>query len=222
MRDAREPRYILLWKGRQSEPFPLGVIREKLRSGEISRMHQVNCDGKWMVLDEFLEQHGGGDPEAQRREEARKREDELRSEYESKLAAERAQQGALQERLAAAENRSSLAHLLPPQPQYFPPPPPPPPAVLPTSPTSGETPARTSGLAIAALVMGLCNFVPILNLVTWILALVFGHVALSQMKRDHALEGRGMAIAGLIITYFLLVLGLTYAGLMLASNQRPF
>ena len=64
--------------------------------------------------------------------------------------------------------------------------------------SASEAPARTSGMAIAALVMGLCNFVPYLNFVTWILALVFGHVALSQMKRDPELGGRGMALAGLM------------------------
>ena len=70
--------------------------------------------------------------------------------------------------------------------------------------------------------MGLCNFVPYLNFVTWILALVFGHVALSQMKRDPAIEGRGMAIAGLVITYFLLLMGLTVGVLMVAKNGRFF
>ena len=223
MSTAREPQFLLLWKGRQSGPFSVAVIREKLSSGEVSRMHQVNFNGRWIVLDEFLEKHGGGDPEAQRQAEAEKREGQMRRDFEEQLANERAQQSALEGRLAEAESRSSLSHLLPPppppmQPQYLPQPGP----AIQAYPVVADHPQRTSGLAIAALVMGLCNFVPFLNIVTWILALVFGHVALSQMKRDPALEGRGMAIAGLVITYFLLVLGLTYAGLMLANRQRLF
>ena len=222
MSTTREPQFLLLWKGRQSGPFSVAEIREKLSSGEVSRMHQVNFNGKWIVLDEFLEKHGGGDPEAQRRAETEKREERLRRDFEQQLATERAQQSVLEERLAQAESRSSHSHLLPPPP---PPPPqylPPPGSVSQTYPILADAPPRTSGLAIAALVMGLCNFVPYLNFVTWILALVFGHVALSQMKRDSALEGRGMAIAGLVITYFLLVVGLTFGILMAGRSQHLF
>ena len=224
MSTAGEPQFLLLWKGRQSGPFSAAVIREKLSSSEISRMHQVNWNGRWIVLDEFLEKHGGGDPDAQRRADAEKREAQLKRDFEQQLATERAGQSLLAEGLAQAESRSSLSHLLPP-----PPPPPQKQQYLPplgtgfqTSPAAADAPPRTSGLAIAALVMGLCNFVPFLNFVTWILALVFGHVALSQMKRDPALEGRGMAIAGLIITYFLLVMGITFGVLTVAKNQHLF
>ena len=87
MSNARAPEYLLLWKGRQSGPFTGPVIREKLDSGEISRMHQVSFNGKWMVLDEFLEKHGGGDPEARRLDDLRKREEQLRNEFEGQLAA---------------------------------------------------------------------------------------------------------------------------------------
>ena len=223
MSTSREPQFMLLWKGRESGPYSLEAIREKLGSGEISRMHQVNFNGKWMVLDEFLEKHAGREPEAQRKAEAEKREKQLRRDFENQLAAERAQQSVLAERLAEAERVTSLSHLLPPpppplQPQY----PPAPGPAHEISTAVAVAPVRTSGLAIAALVMGLCNFVPFLNFVTWILALVFGHIALSQMKRDTALEGRGMAIAGLAITYFLLVLGLTFAVLMVVNKQPLF
>ena len=58
----------------------------------------------------------------------------------------------------------------------------------------GYRAARTSGLAIASMVLG----------IVWlfwlgsILAVIFGHVALSQIKRSMGtLSGRGMAIAGL-------------------------
>ena len=106
MNPTREPQFSLLWKGRQSGPFSVAEIREKLSSGEVSRMHQVNFNGKWIVLDEFLEKHGGGDPETQRRAEAEKREEQLRRDFEQQLATERAQQSVLEERLAQAEDTS--------------------------------------------------------------------------------------------------------------------
>jgi len=86
-----------------------------------------------------------------------------------------------------------------------------------------EPPAHTSRLAIAALIMGLCTFIPYVNFLTWILALGFGHTALWQMKEDETLRGRNLAIAGLMITYFVLVLGLTFVTLMVTNNQKlPF
>ena len=56
---------------------------------------------------------------------------------------------------------------------------------------------RTSGLAIASMVLGIVW-------VYWIgsiLAVIFGHVSLSQISKDETLRGRGMAIAGLVLGY---------------------
>jgi len=62
--------------------------------------------------------------------------------------------------------------------------------------------ARTSGLAIASLVCGICSlvlfWVPVLGFLLGILAIIFGGVAISQTRRDPDLRGRGMAIAGLV------------------------
>ncbi len=55
----------------------------------------------------------------------------------------------------------------------------------------------TNGLAIASLVLGIV-------FVYWIgsvLAVIFGHIALSQIKTHPYQSGRGMAIAGLILGY---------------------
>ncbi|MEM6915716.1 MAG: DUF4190 domain-containing protein [Verrucomicrobiota bacterium] len=77
-------------------------------------------------------------------------------------------------------------------------------------------PSRSSGLATASLVCG------ILSLCAWVLgfvAVVFGHVALSKIKKDPVLSGGGMAIAGLIMGY----IGVTFAvvyGIILAIGFR--
>lgn len=114
MSSPRDPAFSLMWKGRPSGPFSLAAIRERLKAGEISRMHQINVNGKWMILDEFLELQDGADPEAKKRAEAQKREAKLRQEFEQQLAAQREEQNLLEERLAEAEKRSPLSHLLPP------------------------------------------------------------------------------------------------------------
>jgi hypothetical protein len=55
---------------------------------------------------------------------------------------------------------------------------------------------KTNGLAITSMILGIIW-------VYWlgsILAVIFGHIALSQIKR-FGQRGRGMAIAGLILGY---------------------
>src|SRR4051794_8709584 len=56
---------------------------------------------------------------------------------------------------------------------------------------------RTSGLAIASMVLGIVW-------IYWIgsiLAVIFGHIAISQTRKDATLRGRGMAIAGVVLGY---------------------
>jgi len=77
----------------------------------------------------------------------------------------------------------------PPLGQY--PPPYPPPYPYPAYATPG-----TNGLAIAALVLGILW----LYWVGSILAVIFGHIALSQIHHSRQ-GGRGLAIAGLVLGY---------------------
>ena len=57
---------------------------------------------------------------------------------------------------------------------------------------------RNNGLAIASMVLGIVWIYGIGS----ILAVIFGHVALSQIKRSVGSQrGRGMAIAGLVLGY---------------------
>jgi energy-coupling factor transporter transmembrane protein EcfT len=59
-------------------------------------------------------------------------------------------------------------------------------------------PPQTSGKAIISLVCGLLIFVPL----AFIAAIVFGHLALSEIKKSAGrLKGEGMAIAGLVLGY---------------------
>lgn len=220
-----EDQYLLLWKGRQTGPFSADRIREKLYAGDINRMHQIHVDGRWQILDEYLEKLRETELEARRTEQQRTRESVTKRQFEAHPHEEHAKR---------EDDPTPLSHLIPREA------PPPPPAFHPSSTFSSALPlidaegsygldphappfsssqARTSGLAITALVMGLCNFIPFVNFFSWILALVFGHVALSQIKADQSLTGRGMAIAGLAITYFLLIVGITLITLSLAYNK---
>ncbi|WP_309102684.1 DUF4190 domain-containing protein [Microbacterium sp.] len=65
-------------------------------------------------------------------------------------------------------------------------------------------PRPTSGLAITALVCGLAGLILswlIFPVLASVAAVITGHMALGQTKKDPALGGRGMALAGLILGY---------------------
>ena len=72
-----------------------------------------------------------------------------------------------------------------------------PPAYAPPQPcpTVAVPTRKTNGMAIAALVTGIAGF---LTGITSILAIIFGIVALNQIKKDPLQDGKGMAIAGII------------------------
>lgn len=96
----------------------------------------------------------------------------------------------------AAVPRPKSAPSQPQPPQQQPMPgygyPPPPPGVY-----YGYPPPpmrKTNGLAIAALVCGICGFI---YLVPAILGIIFGCISLRQIRREGS-DGRGMALAGII------------------------
>jgi hypothetical protein len=103
------------------------------------------------------------------------------------------------------------------QPPSYPPPPPggygyPPPG-------PGYPPPRaavgTNGMAIASLV---CSLFGWLCLIGPILGLIFGFIALGQIKQTGQ-GGRGMAIAGIIIGAIALVLGIVLGILAVISGN---
>jgi uncharacterized protein DUF4190 len=114
-----------------------------------------------------------------------------------------------------------------PQPPPAGPPPassPPPPATPPPSPTPPPAPAaygqqpggygyqstpRTNGLAIASLVLGIAQI--FLCIIGGILALVFGYISRRQIDESGGTQGgRGMAIAGIILGWIGIGLGIAY------------
>jgi Domain of unknown function (DUF1707)/Domain of unknown function (DUF4190) len=79
-------------------------------------------------------------------------------------------------------------------------------ADLPAAQASGVTPvAKTNGLAMASLACGIAQFG--FGPVATIPAIVFGHVALHQIRRTGE-QGTGLALAGLILGWAALILGI--------------
>jgi hypothetical protein len=69
-------------------------------------------------------------------------------------------------------------------------------------------PQKTSGMAVASLVLSLLGLAP-LPLVGSVLGVIFGHMGLGEIKRSGGtLDGQGLAVAGLVIGYISLGLAL--------------
>ncbi len=65
--------------------------------------------------------------------------------------------------------------------------------------------SQTCGLAIASLVTGILAFI-CLGPLAAIPAIIFGHIALSRINTEPDLDGRGMAVSGLVMGYLNIVL----------------
>lgn len=71
--------------------------------------------------------------------------------------------------------------------------------LLPHAGEADSTPAN--GIATSSFILSLCFFIPVLNGITQLLALVFGHLSLAQMGPHHVGKSRTLASTALWITY---------------------
>jgi uncharacterized membrane protein len=80
---------------------------------------------------------------------------------------------------------------------------------------------RTNGLAVASFVCSAVGIVPFFFGVTCVVGIVLGFVALSQVKKTGgAQEGRGLALAGVIVGFALIaIFALLVIGLGVSSSS---
>lgn len=85
-----------------------------------------------------------------------------------------------------------------------------------------SAPDKAPGLSIASMICGIISVLGgVMILIPTILAIVFGHVSLSQINRNKGRAGRGMSIAGLVMGYVSLV-GIPVVGLLAAMAIPAF
>jgi hypothetical protein len=176
---------FITWQGKVSGPFTLAELRNQLKNRQINSLYKVQTERGWVTLREFL---ADGDRKVA---------------VTAVVAA--ATPPAARERVYEAQWNA---------------PPPPPPAPAPTEELhasagpedrpfdEGRHENGASGMATAAFILSLFFFVPFLNLVCWVMSLIFGHLALSKMG-SRAAKGRTLAWFGVFLSYitagFLLV-----------------
>ena len=77
---------------------------------------------------------------------------------------------------------------------------------------------HVSGLAITSLVMGILSlgigWIPLFGLIWSALPIIFGIIVLYKSKTDKHLEGKGMAIAGIVMGSIMFFIGLMMFGLI--------
>jgi len=78
------------------------------------------------------------------------------------------------------------------------------------SPQLGAAPQKTDGLAITSLILGILSMACCLGLLTGIPGAICGHIALGRIKSEPNLQGRGLAIAGLILSYLGIALSVIF------------
>jgi hypothetical protein len=93
------------------------------------------------------------------------------------------------------------------------------PAAFPVTTMGSGASAKTNGMAIAGLVLGIMSIPSFccccLNLPCAILGLIFSCIGLSQINRNPMQGGRGLAIAGIILS----VLGLLLMGMWMIFSS---
>jgi hypothetical protein len=85
--------------------------------------------------------------------------------------------------------------------------------LTPAAPTMVTHSARTNGLAIASLACGLAQFA--FGPLATIPAIVLGHMARSQIRRTGE-QGAGLALAGLVLGWGAVILGIVFIAVALA------
>lgn len=87
-----------------------------------------------------------------------------------------------------------------------------------TPPPETKPAAKTEGKAIAALILGIFSFAPMVGWVCAVLAIVFGMMGMKRINASGgALGGKPLAVIGLVLGIVGLVLGLIWTIIMIVG-----
>lgn len=197
--DTDHKELFLSWQGKVIGPHSPGEIQTLLKLGKIHSLYKIQSGGEWFLLRDHL-----ADLQQQARDEQRR----------------------LAEQLAGAGARSHLsgavqaARLVPDDGPFGDPGAP---ASQPqTGLADGHGGEESKGLAITSLVLSLLFFVPFLNGITWLLSLIFGHLALTQSEQGRPSGYGKWAWIGLWVSYIeisFFLLGLSWLAVMEFPNM---
>lgn len=175
--------FFVSWQGQVTGPHTLRDIQNLLKLGKINSLYKIQIEGQWVLLRDQL----------------------------ATFDKESREQAAKESREQAAKQSIRSTQLQPPPPQFVKPTAAPvddwqfDEAQAPTYDSASWSEAESSpvptGIAITSFVLSLFFFVPFLNGITWLLALIFGHLALSNAGNRPRGKAATLAWIGLWITY---------------------
>jgi len=218
-KEMKEEKYFLRWRGTISGPYILPVLKDMLEAGKVTKHHQISADQQsWMPIMNVL---SAAPPQSRSGKEdtaflqATQSSDKMAQAMPVNNSAEMPN---ISESIDLKQHQEPQSHSLRLTKNHWEPEPPSfpvmqqdiaPPALNIQNAVAVPISQRTSGLAVASLVLGILGVLfgwLCFGLVFSILAIVFGHVACSQVNRQPAgLTGKGMAITGFILGYVSIV-----------------
>ncbi|MCX6879923.1 MAG: DUF4190 domain-containing protein [Verrucomicrobia bacterium] len=170
----------LSWQGEVSGPHSIRAIRAMLKRGKIHSLYKIQVDQDWLLLRDWL-----ADADS--------------------MAQASAREASMKIRVPPEAPGESLHATIIPLPEVLPD------AADPVATPGGlsegdaHSTARHSppakGLAITSFVLALFFFIPIVNGITSLLALICGHLALARMGSQQVGTSRTLAMIALWITY---------------------
>ncbi len=169
---------FLSWQGQVTGPHSLREIRSLLKLGKIHSLYKIQVEGEWNLLRDYLTEL---DQKARNTEEKQT----------GRIGAHSlkpADQSAMPKAILVSDrdfhdDASETA-----------------PTNHTTVNNKGEG-EESTGIAITAFILSLMFFIPFLNGITWLLALIFGHLALSQASEGSRSKAPTLAWVGLWLSY---------------------
>ena len=185
---------MLSWQGQVTGPHSLREIQSLLRVGKIHSLFKIQVDGEWMLLRDHLADLDRQPRNAERASATPAATPETRT-FPPISMPSRGVPMAIP--VPEVDGRQVADAAIP--------------APRPTADGEHEAVAA-KGMAIAAFALSLFFFVPYLNGITWVLALIFGHLAVAPTGADRRSLAATLAWLGLWLCYveislFLLGLG---------------
>jgi len=189
-----ERKYLLSWQDQVLGPHSVEEIKSLLSDRKIHSLFKVKSDGSEVLVREFLASLNDD----------RKRASAVQA--EASVAPPAAVIGAP----ADHEGHQAASEATVAGESENPPPPP----------TGGEA---KFGYAVTSFILSLLFILPLINLVSWVMSLIFGHMFLYALKGDRTQRGYAYAWCGVWLTYifgaFYLITCFSFA---IAVSSRPF
>jgi hypothetical protein len=187
--ETEQTELFLSWQGNISGPHSKKDIQQLLKVGKIHSLYKIQVRGEWILLRDYL-----ADLEQKARDAARRKAampPTTKPTYAS---------GSVPHAILVPEDDfsgSAISAML-----------------IEAEPISADKGAEESkGLAITCFVLSCLFFIPFLNLLTWLMGLIFGHLALSQIGVGSKSKAATLNSVGLWLSYVELgffLIGLAY------------